>query len=304
MYRIRVFDHGHYIKGATVPNRGQDRINLVVKGKDYFFFGEEVKLAFMINQDIPPKIFGNIMEIDFDVRDATQLADLFDLCPTLVYQINENLFNTLKAMNKDKKNVLDAEFTEKTETQKETQGKSRNILDDPEKIAALTDPVPEEPPKKELSDLEKTAEKIPGVKQIVKTIDAVAYSTHALTANLRGVKLLNQIHWQDDNDEKQLLMKKLLAFCSIPENQKCLRWLPKRLDIEPEIFAVVSQIELDGVGINPMYYIKQSAAEISEKMLQRPRPADDWKTSAIYIIGMLLAFGLVAVFILRLAGKL
>jgi hypothetical protein len=69
--------------------------------------------------------------------------------------------------------------------------------------------------------------------------------------------------------------------------------LPKRLHIEPEILAIVSQTELDGVGILPMYYIKQSAAEISEKMLARPKTPEDWKTTAIYIIGILGALGLI-----------
>jgi hypothetical protein len=89
MYRIRVFDHGHHIKTATVKNRGQEYISLVVKGKDYGFLGEEVKLAFMINPQIPPRYFGTTAEIDYDIRDATQLADLFDLCPELVYKFNQ-----------------------------------------------------------------------------------------------------------------------------------------------------------------------------------------------------------------------
>ena len=116
-YRIRVFDHGHHIKTATVKDRGQDRIDLVVKGKDYGFLGEEIKLAFMINPEIPPRFFGNVQEIDFDVRDSTQLGDLFDICPEIVEHLNQTLYNILDSSKNG--NVIEAEFTEKKEIEGE-----------------------------------------------------------------------------------------------------------------------------------------------------------------------------------------
>ena len=291
-YRIRVFDHGHHIKTATVKDRGQDRIDLVVKGKDYGFLGEEIKLAFMINPEIPPRFFGNVQEIDFDVRDSTQLGDLFDICPEIVEHLNQTLYNILDSSKNG--NVIDAEFTEK----KEIEGK------DP--LIALTDPEPPKEPikeEKELSGLEKKIEKIPGVKSATDAVTKLSKVPNTIKTTYRGISILRDINYAED-DKKQELMKAALTFCMKPGNVKCLRWLPKHLHIDPEISAIVSQTELDGVGIMPMYYIKQSSAEISEKMLQRPKSPEDWKTTALYLICMLIVLVIFVVLILKLSGRL
>jgi hypothetical protein len=296
VYRIRVFDHGYHIKTATTPARGQRRINLVVKPKDYFILGEEVKLAFMINPKITPRYFGNIMEIDFDVRDSTQLADLFDLCPDIVYEINRSFHDQMVALKGPDENVLEAEFTEKKE--KETE---KEVLE------FLTDPVPEKPPEepaKDLSDLEKALQKIPGVMATTTAIDKVAGAVHNVRTDLKGVSMLYEIESETKNSKKQALMKKALEFCAKPGNEKCLRWLPAHLHIEPEIMAIVSQTELDGVGIMPEYYTKQSTAEIAEKMLARPKVAEDWKIMLVYAAIALGIIMLVVFFILKLAGKI
>ena len=300
-YRIRVFDHGHHIKTATVKNRGQNRIDLVVKRKDYGFLGEEVKLAFLINPDITPHYFGIIMEIDFDIRDTTQLGDLFDLCPDLVYEINQDYHERLSKLREKKSNVINAEFTEKKETEKEKTGKSE--LSDG--VISLSDPVPGiiKDLEKIRSPFEKQLERIPGVKTTTRAAEAILDVPQRFRTNMRGINLLNEIYWAGDED-KRTLIKKTLDFCSEPGNQKCLKWLPKHLDIQPEILAIVSQTELDGVGIQPMYYIKQSTAEISEKMLQRPKAPDDWKTTALYLIAIIAIFGLVVALILKLSGRI
>lgn len=297
-YRIRVFDHGHHIKSATVRNRGQNRIDLVVKGKDFGILGDEIKLAFLINPNIPPHYFGNIMEIDFDVRDATQLGDLFEICPDLVYEINQNFHKTLLILTKKESNVIDAEFTEKTQTKKE-----KGTEDDEDPLTALTDPLPYPETAEEEKSAESFIEKIPGVKTATRIATTIAETPHKVTTTLRGINLLNQIRLAED-EKKQDLIKKTLDFCSVPGNQKCLRWLPQYLHIEPEIMAIVSQTELDGVGILPMYYIKQSTAEISEKMLARPKSQDDWKQTLIYLafaLCLIMGFG---VLILKLLGKI
>jgi hypothetical protein len=300
-YRIRVFDHGHHIKTATVKDRGQDRIELVVKSKDYGFLGEEIKLAFMINPEIPPHYFGNTQEIDFDVRDATQLADLFDICPEIVEHLNQTLYNILESSKKKDDNVIDAEFTEKKE--KEEEKKKEGI--DPA-IVALTDPAPEKkaaPKERELSGIEQKIEKIPGVKTTTEVLTKATQIPHNIKTTYRGITILHEINYAEDED-KQKLMKKALQFCMKPGNAKCLRWLPKYLHIEPDISAIISQTELDGVGIMPMYYIKQSSAEISEKMLQRPKSPEDWKTTALYLICMLIVLVIFVVLILKLSGRL
>lgn len=299
-YRIRVFDQGHHIKTATFPARGQDGVNLTVKPKDYYFLGEEVKLRFMINPKIQPRYFGNVMEIDFDVRDSCQLADIFDLCPDLVHNLNSSFYEMMTKLQQKDDNVLEAEFTEKTETE----GKEKEKTDDP--LDALTDPIPKTPipREKELSDLEKKIQRIPGVKTTTKIIDGIANTGHTIKTNVQGFNILYEINTQDRGSDKQALIKKALDFCELPGNQKCLRWLPQYLHIEPEVSAICSQTELDGVGIMPMYYIKQSSAEIAEKMLSRPKVAEDWKIMLVYAaiaIGILM---LVIFFILKLAGKL
>jgi hypothetical protein len=300
-YRIRVFDHGHHIKTATVKNRGQRRIDLVVKPKDWGFLGEEIKLAFMVNPAIPPKYFGTIQEVDFDVRDSTQLADLFDICPDLVYELNQNFHDILTELKKqkDKKEgkVADAEFTVKDQDpQKEFADESM--------IKALTDPIPTkgDPGKEILSPLEEKIQKVPGVMPITRSLDAIVSTGHKFRTELKGVNLLIGINYAEDS-EKQKLMQKALDFCMQPGNEKTLRWLPKYLHIEPEIMALVSQTELDGVGIMPMYYIKQSSAEIAEKMLTRPKVPDDWKTTAIWIIGIIAVLGIVIFGLLKLTGR-
>ena len=297
-YRIRVFDNGHFIRSALVKDRGQRRIDLIVKPKDLGFLGEETKLSFMINPEIPPRYFGNIQEIDYDIRDSTQLADIFDLCPELVEEINENLYKTIRTLTqKDDHIVLEATFTEKTETE----GKEKEI--DP-RIEVLTDPVPDpvHVQKRELSESEKKIEKLPGVKGATKALSTIATFPHTVKTSFRGIRLLNQIRYAEDT-EKQDLMKKVLNFCQEPGNAKCLRWLPKHLNIEPEIMAIVSQTELDGIGVMPMYYIKQSSAEIAEKMLQRPKTPEDWKTTALYIIGILGVLVIFAVIIYFLVKR-
>ena len=89
-YRARIFDNGIYLKTIEVPDTGQRDITSLVKAKSLGIFGNEVKVKFIINPKIRPKLFGGyIQEIDFDVRDAMQLADLFDLLPDYVCELEE-----------------------------------------------------------------------------------------------------------------------------------------------------------------------------------------------------------------------
>lgn len=309
IYRIRVFENHHHIKTATVTARGQRRINLVVKPKEYIVFGEEVKLSFMINPNIIPNYFGNIMEVDFDIRDSTQLADLFDIVPDLVLELNENLYNVLKALDDEKKiddkrkliqdgKIQDADFEIKDQSPEP---------DTSEKIIeALTDPIQEEEskPEPEITEFRKRIEQIPGIKVTSRAIDSIKGSAHNLSTNMRGLQYLYEIFSTNNHEEKQELMKKTLEFCMVPGHAKCLRWLPAHLNIEPEIMAVVSQTEMDGVGIMPDYYTKQSTAEIAEKIFSRPKVQDDWKMVAIIVCAILGVLGLIVALILKLSGAI
>ena len=173
-------------------------------------------------------------------------------------------------------------------------------------LIALTDPEPPKDPvkeEKELSGLEKKIEKIPGVKSATEAVTKLSKVPNTIKTTYRGISILREINYAED-DKKQELMKKALQFCMKPGNAKCLRWLPKHLHIDPEISAIVSQTELDGVGIMPMYYIKQSSAEISEKMLQRPKSPEDWKTTALYLVAILVVLVIFVFGILKLSGRL
>jgi hypothetical protein len=278
-YRIRVFDHGHFITKAEVPDRGQDNIKLVVKKKDFMLFGEEVKLQFMINPEIRPFIFGNVMEINFDIRDSTQLADIFDYYPDLVRQINGPLYEQL---SKEKKGgdhpVQDAEFTEKTE--KEGEEKKEEPVIDP-----LNELLEEEVIEEE--EQEESA----GVKAINYARD-----------NIKAILKLNDISRAKESEIRTELVRQAFVFAE--EHPKSLRWLPRYLHVEPEVTAIVAQTELDGVGIRPMYYTRQSSAEITEKMFQRPKAPEDWKMGLIYVAAALGVLIICAGVILKLLGKI
>jgi hypothetical protein len=174
-----------------------------------------------------------------------------------------------------------------------------------ESLIALTDPVPVPAKEKEpeLTDFEKKAMKVPGVAAITKTLDVITSIPHNVKTNFRGVNLYLDIETAPDEDKQELVLK-TLDFCSLPRNQKCLRWLPKYLHIEPEVSHILSQNELDGVGVMPMYYVKQTTAQISEKMLERPKVPDDWKTTAIYIIGIVAVLGIVTYLLLKASGRM
>jgi hypothetical protein len=275
-YRIRVFDHGHFITKADVPDRGQDSIKLVVKKKDYMLFGDEVKLMFMINPEIKPFIFGNIMEINFDIRDSTQLADIFDYYPDIVRQINRPLYEHLLDRKKDpdKHPIIDAIITETPEEITVPEEKPLTLED-------LTDAVPE---KKD------EAEESAGMKAINFAVD-----------NIKAILILNGINKESDSEQKARLVQGALAFAE--QHPKTLRWLPKELHIEPEVTAIVAQTELDGVGIRPMYYTRQSSAEITEKIFQRPKAPEDWKMSLVYVCAGLGILVLIIFFVLKITGK-
>jgi hypothetical protein len=276
-YRIRVFDHGHFITKADVPDRGQDSIKLVVKKKDYMLFGEEVKLMFMINPDIKPFIFGNIMEINFDIRDSTQLADIFDYYPDIVRQINKPLYEHLLDQKKDSVShpTIDAVITETPE-------RTTNPVEKPLTLEDLTDAVPEK---------EEETEESTGMKAINFAVD-----------NIKAILILNGINKESDSERKAQLVQGAIAFAE--SHPKSLRWLPKELHIEPEVTAIVAQTELDGVGIRPMYYTRQSSAEITEKMFQRPKAPEDWKMSLVYVCAGLGILVLIIFFVLKLTGKI
>ena len=109
-YRIRIFDNFLHITSIEVPEKGQRYVTVTIH-KELFGLGEKTKLAFEINPKIKPKMFGgNVMELDFDIRDAVPLADLLDILPEYVVNLNDNY--------RKSKEVIDVQPIEKPELEK------------------------------------------------------------------------------------------------------------------------------------------------------------------------------------------
>ena len=262
MYRIRVFDHGLFIREATVRNRGQRFITLTVQPKTLGLFGEEVKLAFMINPKIPPKVMqgGKVLEVDFDIRDATQMGDILDMFPDLFYEIDQQF------KKNDKSKVIEAEY----------QTVSPDLLDDP---AKKTEEKKEEPPKTALSGTK--AEEI--VKKGKTSLELVQL-----------YRILTNTQEYDPDLKKKL--EKVLEFCAA--NPKAYYFLRDRYEqLTKPISAVVWQSCIFQCGVQSSYYMAQSNAPIAEKIFTRPKSADDWKQTLIVVIGLLGAFGLIVALI-------
>jgi hypothetical protein len=241
-YRVRIFDHGKWIKTAYVPNKGQGHFPITVHAK-MLGFGEKTKLEFMLNPKIQPKDFGEIFEVDFDIRDAVQLADLLDIMPDLVYEINQNYKRDVDSEHP----TTDAEITK-------------------------VDDLFEAEPKPAEEEEEKT-----GAEKLAEGVKSAAEVASVAIPNLPIVS-----RFRDDisRDKVEEILKKCQKY------PKLLYWVPDRLNIEPEVHALVSQSRIVRCGIMPSYYKKQSDAEIAEKVLAKPPQAKGWQDVAV--IGLIV----------------
>lgn len=258
-YRIRVFDHGLHIKTAEIEDRGQPYITLVVKPKKLMLFGEEVKLAFQINPDIPPKIFGNILEVDFDIRDSTQLGDLLDITPDLVFQVNEGYQKIYESKKLWKESKTDEEF-----------------------IMNFTEPAPESSPTPTKTDDDD--EETPAKKIVLGIQDSI-----------RVMQILKELKKVDSSQaEKKKKIEEALNLCT--KHPKLLYWLPKRLNIGQEIHAIVSQSRIERVGIKPSSYTAEVNSRHVEKTLARPKEGNEmWNTILIIAVMAIAALAMVAI---------
>lgn len=270
-YRIRIFDNDNFLMSAEVPDKGQRRIEVVVHKK--LIGGEKVKLAFMLNPKIRPKIFqGKIFEVDFDIRDSTQLGDLFDIAPDIVRDLNESLYNKLKNKQDKDDGVVNADFTIKAS--------------DPDIANTADDPLFQE------NDID------PEPSEDARVIDTILETTKDTIGAVKGV---SQFKKSEGKDRQQLAQDLLLLARKHP---KILYWLPDMLDIGPEIKALVSQSKIYRVGIQSSYYIAQSNALISEKTLTRPKEQKGmWDAiMPIAVIGIIGVVLIVVVFFLTHSG--
>lgn len=256
-YRIRIFDNNIFIMSAEVADKGQRKIEVVVH-KGTLGFGEKVKLAFMLNPKIKPKIFeGKIFEVDFDMRDSVQMGDLMDIAPEVVREVNEVFYKQRLAENRKEDDVVDAEYSVKN-------------VDD------LFEDAAPKPTTKPADEIEFEDED----NRIIDTfVNAGKDTINAVT----GLKKLKQA---EGKDKKQKIQELLNLAARHP---KLLYWLPGRIDIEPEITALVSQSMIYRIGIQPSYYIAQTNALISEKTLARPKEQTGWQQVVMMaVIGVMI----------------
>jgi len=264
--RIRVFDHGLHITTAEIKDRGQRYIVLTVQKKTLGIFGEDTKLAFMINPVIPPKIFGNfIQEYDFDIKDSVPLADLLDFTPELVYEINDN-YKIINAIRKNQDTTQDADFSPLSDpVPQESEGETKDQINIPAVSAIVEKP-------SKMADLKKDLLKDA---KIIKSGITIAKK---LTDTILQLKDL------PEGNEKKELVRRTLDICAT--YPKLLYWLPRYLQIDTEVHAIVSQTYIRRVGIHPSYYVNEVNSRISEKILARPAQKQGWE-SVVLILGVL-----------------
>jgi hypothetical protein len=262
-YRIRIFDNFQYLMSAEVPDKGQRYFTVTVHAK-YLGLGDKTKLAFMLAHDAKPKIFdGTIFEVDFDIRDSVPLADLLDLDPDLVYEINKS-YKEIKSQRDAEEGTIDAEYS---------------IHRDPPEVRSPEDVIEflkkTSPVNKDEPEPDRAIESIVnGIKTAGSVIDTVY--------KLKTTK---------DEEHTKTVQKAVDLITRYP---KLLYWLPARLNIEPEIHALVSQSRIHRVGVMPSYYTAQTGALISEKTLTRPSERKGWEQTVL-ILGVM---GLVTVLVI------
>lgn len=269
-YRIRIFDNGNFIMSAEVPDKGQRNINVTVH-QAMFGIGEKTRLAFQINPKIKPKIFeGKIMEVDFDIRDSTQLGDLLDVCPELVYEIDKNYkksdwYKKLKGVVEDDE-ILNADFTVSSE--------KKEFIE----VQDLT------------ADQEEEEEKRP----IDTVINGIKEAGEILSNAAPHLPIAERVFKVPDQKKAENIKKCMTLIANHP---KLLYWLPGYLKIEPEITAIVSQSRIYRAGIQPSYYIAQTGAMIAEKILTRPKEQTGYQQIILviaFLLFIIIIIGLIA----------
>lgn len=265
-YRARIFDNGIYLKTIETPDVGQRDITSLVKAKKFGIFGEEVKIKFIINPKIRPKLFGGyIQEIDYDVRDAMQLADLFDLMPDYVCELEDTFKQNIKTFEEAK--------------------------NDPG-IESLTEPTPASVPEggaetKE-SDKKVVSPTMPKKPGIIKGSAKIASCLLALREAI------------EDKDRRKIISD-CLELCK--DHPTMFYLLPHEFKIDQEVRAICAQTVIGRTGVIPSYYTAQSNAPIAEKVLQRPQIKTGWE-QVVLILGVIIGFLILAALIFKASGMI
>lgn len=260
-YRIRIFDNYNHLKTVHFKVTGQKYVTVIV---DSPLFGEKTKMAFMIPPDVKPFNFGGKeLEYNYDVREATPLSSITNICPNLILELNEDLEQLLP---EEGHITIPAEFTPFEEEPK-------------------TSPTEED----ETDDEEESTvnENIAAAKEKIGEVVKVTSDASNLIKILAYLKLTNN----QNPDRKQV--KNIFAICA--KYPALLYWIPDYLDLNVPVRAIISAIPQYRVGVSSSYFAAQSGAMISEKVLQRPKEKMGLETVILVIaIGIFgLLFGLI-----------
>jgi F0F1-type ATP synthase membrane subunit c/vacuolar-type H+-ATPase subunit K len=258
-YRIRIFDNYNHLKTVNFKVMGQKYVTVIV---DNPIFGEKTKMAFLIPPDVKPYNFGGKeLEYNYDVREASPLSSIANICPNLILELNEDLEQLLPDQEHT---VIPAEFTPFEEE--------------------LKTPSTEE----EESDEEESTvnENIEAAKEKIREVVKVTSDASNLIKVLAYLKLTN-----NNPDKKKI--KDIFAICA--KYPSLLYWIPDYLELNVPVRAIISAIPQYRVGVSSSYFAAQSASMISEKVLQRPKEKMGLETVILVIaIGIFgLLFGLI-----------
>lgn len=269
-YRIRIFDNYRHVKTVSFKVMGQKYV--IVTFKEGMFFGNPTKMAYMISPEVKPFEFGDVLEYNFDIRDAAPLASFKSLCPDLLKEINQDLVILLTDHPKDPApEIIAASYTivEKPVTNEEKAAES---------------PVQEN----HTSPLDNLKENTAAIRQKAGEIGKVTKNAVKL------IKILAHFGLDKGSTDKERKQKiqDVIDLCS--EHAPTLNWLPHYLGLDIPIAAIVGAIDLYRVGIPASYYAAQSTAEISQDLLKKPKEKMGWETVVLVIAvgGIIVLFGL------------
>ena len=275
-YRIRIFDNYNHLKTVEVKITGQRFVKIAV---DSPLLGETVYMAFMISPKVRPFIFGGQeLEYNFDIREATPMTALSSVCPDLIKEINEDL-STLVPDEEPK--TQDAEFT-----LFEDEKQAEKPDEEPK-----PDAVPEEPAKETSFIEEKIQTAKENLQPLIKGAKKIANVTKDASTLIKVLAHLNL------GETRTKQVKKIFALCA--NYPSLLYWLPTYLELDQEVKSICSAVPIFHVGVLASYHAAQSSAQISEKVLQKPKEKMEWAT-----VVLVVAIGIFGLLFLVVFGKI
>lgn len=98
-YLLEVYYDGTWIFDMRIPITGQ-----------LFHKNDKRKIAFLIPKDLKPTIKGHLHRIEYDIRDAAPMGELYKICPDLVNEIDSRFRKIIEHPDFEQHKTQDAEF--------------------------------------------------------------------------------------------------------------------------------------------------------------------------------------------------